>query len=59
VKCELCDKPTKKGNMYCSRECKRLSMSGRFKKKPEVTDDFSQEVKERDYLEAIVDMEGE
>jgi hypothetical protein len=34
-------------------------MSGRFKKKPEVTDDFSQEVKERDYLEAIVDMEGE
>jgi hypothetical protein len=34
-------------------------MSGKIKKQPEVTDDFSQEVKERDYLEAIVDMEGE
>jgi hypothetical protein len=54
MKCELCGKPTKKGNFYCSRECKRLSMSGRFKKQPELVDDFSQEVEERDYLEAIV-----
>jgi endogenous inhibitor of DNA gyrase (YacG/DUF329 family) len=56
--CALCGKPTEKAKMYCSRECKTLSMSGRFKKKPEVVDDFSQEVKERDYLEAIVEMEG-
>ena len=59
MKCELCDKPTKKGNFYCSRECKKLSMSGLHKKKPEVVDDFSQQVKERDYLEAIVRGENE